>query len=82
MSPFALSAVLACLRRLEGWRGAIVEEQRQGGQDKSRKVRAVGRWQNCSDYNSLQNLQPLAPTLPFRASRCFSSANRTFRAAR
>ena len=82
MSPFALSAALACLGRSAGWRAKIAEEQRQGGQDKSRKVRAVSWRQTCSDYNGFQNLHPLGPTLRSGASRCFSTANRTFPAAR
>lgn len=82
MSPFAWLAALACLRRSEGWRRRIVEEQRQRGQDKSRKVRAVGWRQDCSDYNAFRDLRPLGPTLRFGSSRCFLSANRTFRAAR
>ena len=49
----------------------------RGGQDKSRKVRPVGRLRNVSNLNHAPNIAKNRHTLLFSRPRCFSSTFRT-----
>jgi len=50
----------------------------RGWQDKSRKVRPVGRSGNASKFNQARNIAKTGRNLPFLIERCSSSAFGTF----
>jgi len=54
----------------------------RGGQDKSRKVRPVGRLGNVSNFNHAPNIVKIRHNLPFSPRRCFCSVFDTLRRAR
>jgi hypothetical protein len=41
----------------------------RGGQDKARKVRAVGRLEDGSNFNHAPNIEKIQRTLPFSTTR-------------
>lgn len=53
-----------------------------GLQDKSRKVRPVGRLGNASSYNDAPNITKIPHNLRSSPGRCFASAFGTLRRAR
>jgi len=53
----------------------------RGGQDKSRKVRPVGRLRNASNFNHAPNVAMMRHNLPFSPLRCSSSVFDTLRRA-
>ncbi len=59
------------IRRAQG-------EVNRGWQDKSRKVRPVGRSGNASKFNQARNIAKTGRNLPFLIERCSSSAFGTF----
>jgi hypothetical protein len=78
MTGFVHSAVCKHSRRRSCGERLIGSSGRGGGQDKSRKVRAVGWGREARDYNGLWNLAPSGVTLAFRVSLCFGEALDTF----
>jgi hypothetical protein len=56
----------------------VLEGSDRGGQDKSRKVRPVGRSGNASKFNQARNIAKTGRNLPFLIERCSSSAFGTF----
>jgi hypothetical protein len=51
----------------------VLEGSDRGGQDKSRKVRPVGRLGNASKFNHTRNIAKTRHNLPFLLARCSSS---------
>jgi hypothetical protein len=51
----------------------VLEGSDRGGQDKSRKVRPVGRSGNASKFNDTRNIAKTRHNLPFLIGRCSSS---------
>jgi hypothetical protein len=43
----------------------------RGGQDKARKVRAVGRLEDGSNFNQAPNIAKIQRTFPFPTTRCW-----------
>jgi hypothetical protein len=64
--------------RLGGWARGTSD---RGGQDKSRKVRTVGRLGNVSNFNHAPNIAKNWHTLPILPGRCSCSAFDTLRRA-
>jgi hypothetical protein len=87
-----LRAVLApaiALRRMlsESFASSRVAGREEGqtdrrGQDKSRKVRPVGRLENVSNFNHAPNIAMILRNSPFSPPRCLSSVFDTLRRAR
>jgi hypothetical protein len=50
-----------------------LERSDRGGQDKSRKVRPVGRLEDGSNFNHSPNIANIQRTLPFLIARCSPS---------
>jgi hypothetical protein len=46
------------------------ETSDRGGQDKSRRVRPVGRLEDGSNFNHVPNIANIQRTLPFLIARC------------
>ena len=46
-----------------------LETSDRGGQDKARKVRAVGRLEDGSNFNQAPNIAKIQRTLPFSTTR-------------
>ena len=65
--------------RLGGW---ALETSDRGGQDKSRKVRPVGRSGNVSNFSHAPNIAKSRHNLPFLPGRCSSSVFDTLWLAR
>ncbi|TKW77909.1 MAG: hypothetical protein DI543_13190 [Bradyrhizobium icense] len=57
-------------------------DRSHGWQDKSRKVRPVGRLGNVSNFNHAPNIVKIRHNLPFSPRRCFCSVFDTLRRAR
>ena len=51
----------------------VLEGSDRGGQDKSRKVRPVGRLGNASKFNYAPNIAKTRHNLQFLLARCFCS---------
>jgi hypothetical protein len=60
----------------------VLEGSDRGGQDKSRKVRPVGRLGNASKFNHTRNIAKTRHNLPFLIGRWSSSAFDTLRRIR
>jgi hypothetical protein len=60
----------------------VLEGSDRGGQDKSLKVRPVGRLGNVSKFNHARNIAKTRRNLPFLIGRCSSSAFDTLRRIR
>jgi hypothetical protein len=45
----------------------------RGGQDKARRVRAVGRLEDGSNFNQAPNIAKIQRTLPFSTTRCWNT---------
>jgi hypothetical protein len=60
----------------------VLEGSDRGGQDKSRKVRPVGRSGNASKFNHARNIAKTRRNLPFLIGGCSSSAFDTLRRIR
>jgi hypothetical protein len=55
----------------------VLEGSDRGGQDKSRKVRPVGRSGNASKFSHTRNIAKTRHNLPFLIGRCSSSVFNT-----
>jgi hypothetical protein len=73
-----LSLVVACSDGLQ-W---VWAETSHGWQDKSRKVRPVGRSGSASKFNHTRNIAKTRQNLPFLLARCSSSDFVTLRRIR
>ena len=67
---------------LGSWVLATSGTSDRGGQDKSRKVRLVGRLRNASNLNHAPNIAKVRHNLSFLPERCSSSDFDTLRRAR
>jgi hypothetical protein len=69
MTAFAFSREwLRVLQRFRLTRWALGTSDR-GGQDKARKVRAVGRLEDGSNFNQAPNIAKIQRTFPFPTTR-------------
>jgi hypothetical protein len=73
-----LAKVAACLRVI----GRLQGRADRGWQDKSRKVRPVGRLGNVSYFNHAPNIAKTRQNLPILLGRWFSSVFDTLRRVR
>jgi hypothetical protein len=60
----------------------VLDGNDRGGQDKSRKVRPVGRLGNASQFNHTRNIAKIRRNLPFLIGRCSFAAFVTLRRIR